>query len=210
MQLTNEWYYFTAVIDPEVCRKIIDLAGDDFAEAKVDTKRGITEQERITGIKPKIGKDESIRISNVKWLTDQWLYDLVWPYMQSANEKSGWKFDIRGAESLQLTRYTPGGFYSWHRDGKSDHLSAYNNPANKFLHGHVRKLSMTLLLNNDFEGGEFEFSSYNKGEQSVNQPEFNKPGSIIFFPSFMEHRVAPVTRGVRYSLVCWMLGPPFK
>ena len=71
-------------------------------------------------------------------------------------------------------------------------------------------LSYKSGLNDDFEGGEFEFAHCEGGEFSVAKPEFEKSGSIIVFPSFMEHRVAPVTRGVRYSLVTWFLGPPFK
>jgi len=44
----------------------------------------------------------------------------------------------------------------------------------------------------------------------ISVPEFNKTGSIVVFPSDMEHRVAPVTKGIRYSLVVWFVGPPFK
>ena len=77
------------------------------------------------------------------------------------------------------------------------------------MHGHVRKLSMTTLLSDGHEGGEFEFACYAKEKCSIAAPKFNKVGSIIVFPSIMEHRVAPVTKGVRYSLVTWFLGPPF-
>ena len=129
--------------------------------------------------------------------------------MQEANQESGWRYDIKFAESMQITRYRKGGFYSFHQDGRGDHLSAYNNPQNAFMHGHVRKLSMTTLLSDNCEGGEFQFASYNKEECKISTPEFNKVGSVIVFPSGMEHRVAPVTKGIRYSLVTWFLGPPF-
>ena len=78
------------------------------------------------------------------------------------------------------------------------------------MHGHVRKLSMTVLLNDNYEGGEFQFVTYNKEECDINTPEFNKTGSIVVFPSDVEHRVTPVTKGIRYSLVVWFLGSPFK
>jgi PKHD-type hydroxylase len=68
---------------------------------------------------------------------------------------------------------------------------------------------MTILLNDSFEGGQFEFASYSKGNCTVTPLEMKK-GQVIVFPSHMEHRVAPVTKGTRYSLVCWFLGPPFK
>ena len=111
---------------------------------------------------------------------------------------------------MQINRYKKGGFYEFHKDCKGDHLSAYNLPDKKFMHGHVRKLSMTVLLNDNYEGGEFQFATIYRGKREIHTPEFNKTGSIIVFPSDMEHRVAPVTKGIRYSLVTWFLGPPFK
>ena len=72
--------------------------------------------------------------------------------------------NIKAAESCQITRYKKGGFYNFHSDGTGDHLSTFNSPDNKFLHGHVRKLSMSVMLNDNFEGGAFEFASYGKEE----------------------------------------------
>ena len=69
---------------------------------------------------------------------------------------------------------------------------------------------MTVLLNDDYEGGEFQFATYNQEKCTIDTAKFNKTGSIIVFPSDMEHRVAPVTKGIRYSLVIWFLGPPFR
>ena len=129
--------------------------------------------------------------------------------MQEANEKAGWGYHIKAAESMQITRYRKGGFYNFHKDGNGDQLSAYHNPQNAFMHGHVRKLSMTTLLSGNYSGGEFQFASYNKEECVISTPEFSKVGSIVVFPSAMEHRVAAVTKGVRYSLVTWFVGPPF-
>ena len=126
--------------------------------------------------------------------------------MEEANEHASWKFDIKAVESIQLTRYKKGGFCGFHGDGRSDHLSAYNLPKNEFFHGKVRKLSMSIILNDDYEGGGFEFATLNK----IYTPDFDKLGSIMVFPSFMMHRVKPVTKGTRYSLVSWFLGPPFK
>ena len=72
----------------------------------------------------------------------------------------------------------------------------------------VRKLSMTVVLNANFEGGAFEFASYGKEKCEINPIEASA-GSVIVFPSFNEHRVAQITKGTRYSVVCWFLGPPF-
>ena len=116
--------------------------------------------------------------------------------------------DINAAENIQLTRYQKGGFYEWHKDGPSDTLAAYDNSKINILHGNVRKISMSLILNDDFEGGNFEFCSYAAPKNNVTRIEANA-GDMIFFTSGMEHRVLPVTKGERYSLVVWFLGPPF-
>ena len=154
--------------------------------------------------------DNRVRISDVSWTNEQWVYDIIWPYMVKSNESAGWNFDIKSAEDIQITKYSVGGFYNWHKDGFSDGLSVYDNPEKELYHGNVRKLSMTILLNDDYEGGEFQFANYSVGKFKSVSPEVNKMGSVIVFPSFMEHRVSPVTKGTRYSLVTWFLGPPFK
>jgi len=202
------------------CDEIINLAKGKWEESGVNAnKEAPTDEERITGINPNFGIDKKERIfgidkkeriSDISWTTDQWIYDIIRPYMEEANEHAGWKYDIKGAEGMQISRYKKGGFQAFHRDGAGDHLSAYDIPNNKVMHGHVRKLSMTVLLNDDYEGGEFQFATYSKEECIIYTPEFNKIGSIIMFPSYIEHGVTPVTKGIRYSLVTWFVGPPFK
>mgnify|MGYP003641320843 FL=1 len=61
---------------------------------------------------------------------------------------------------------------------------------------------MSLILNDDYEGGEFE--TWSSGKKKF------KKGSMIFFPSWVLHKVNPVTKGTRYSLVVWFLGAPFR
>ena len=207
---TNDWFYFTDGLDKNTCDKIRNVAKGKWQKSKVNTKKDTTDEERITGAKLIPGIDKNNRISDIVWTTDQWIYDTIWPWMQEANERAGWKYDIRAAEIMQITRYKKGGFYYFHKDGKGDHLSTYDRPDSEFMHGYVRKLSMTVLLNDNYEGGEFQFATYNQEKCTIETPEFNKTGSIIVFPSGMEHRVAPVTQGTRYSLVVWFEGPPFK
>jgi len=207
--LTNEWYIFEGALDKKTCNKIKRLARNNWEESSVDTSKDITDEERKTGRKGDYKPDSKTRISDVSWVTDQWVYDTIWPYMQEANQEAGWGYHIKAAESMQITRYRKGGFYYFHQDGNGDHLSAYHNPNNAFMHGHVRKLSMTTLLSDSYEGGEFQFASYGKEECKISTPEFSKVGSIVVFPSAMEHRVAPVTKGIRHSLVTWFVGPPF-
>ena len=112
---------------------------------------------------------------------------------------------------MQITRYEKGGFYTNHKDGMADSLSAYDIPKNPFLHGKVRKISMSIILNDNFEGGDFEFITPSTGTKEISVDTIKpKVGQIIFFLSGVEHRVAPVTKGTRYSLVSWFLGSPIK
>ena len=210
MYSTNVWFNFIDVLDKKTCNKIRNSAKGRWKTSGVNIKKDITGEERITGEKLIYATDKNERISDVVWTSDQWIYDTIWPWMEQANERAGWKYDIRTAEGMQITRYKKGGFYDFHKDGKGDHLSVYDEPNNKFLNGHVRKLSMTVLLNDNYEGGEFQFATLKDEKCTIDTPEFNKTGSIVVFPSDMEHRVAPVTKGIRYSLVAWFVGPPFK
>ena len=112
------------------------------------------------------------------------------------NEKY-YRFDLNGYDMFQYTTYDKDGKYGWHMDTRLD----------KGNDQQTRKLSMTLLLNDDFEGGDFMI---NEGsEQKPTKVEMKK-GRAIFFPSFMIHQVTPVTSGIRKSLVVWVVGPKFK
>ena len=209
MLSVNEWFVFDKALDDKICNKLKRHASKRWEVSAVDTKSDTTDEERKSGRKTEMAVDKKTRISDVAWTNDQWVYDLIWPYMMRANEHSGWQYEISSAESAQITRYKKGGFYDFHRDGFGCHLVKYNSPDNAFTHDKVRKLSMTILLNDSFEGGQFEFASYSKEKCNITPLEMKK-GQIVVFPSHMEHRVAPVTKGTRYSLVCWFLGPPFK
>jgi len=210
VKLVNEWFYFNNAIPKQTCNKIKNLDNGRFKSASVDTYMDTTEEERKIGRKNDFNVDAKIRISDVAWTNEQWLIDLIWPYMIGANEQAGWNFDIKSVEAMQITKYGAGGFYEWHKDGGADCLSTYNRPDNEFLHGNARKLSMTVLLNSSYKGGEFQFCTYEKEGSSIHTPELNTVGTVIVFPSFMEHRVKPIIKGTRYSLVAWFLGPPFK
>ena len=177
-------------LSPEICQDLINLGEGKWNAAKTFG----SEQNGISL--------ENVRKSEIVWIKEQWVYDLIWGYMLAANEQAGWKYEVVAAESCQITRYTKDGFYSWHKDGIGSHNEVNNEPDNEFLHGNTRKLSMSIILNDDFEGGDFEIH----GEDIPKLPK----GSIIVFPSFMDHRVSPVTKGTRYSLITWFVGPPFK
>ena len=189
MLKSNYYWYWDKEISHEICQKLIKIGEGNWEKAKIfgDTT------------------PYNIRKSDVVWIRGQWVYDLIWKYMSAANEQAGWKYNIIAAEDCQITRYTKDGFYSWHKDGIGSHNDVHNEPdSNEFLHGNTRKLSMSIILNSNFEGGDFEMRDLDNRVPRLEE------GSIIVFPSFIEHRVAPVTKGIRYSLVAWFVGPPFK
>ena len=123
---------------------------------------------------------------------------------------AGWNFEWSRAENCQFTKYKLNQYYDWHCDSWD---KPYDKP-NTEDHGKIRKLSMTCQLvdGSEYEGGELEFQARNLDDPNSTQlcTEIMPKGSIVVFPSFVWHRVKPVTSGTRYSLVVWHLGEPFK
>ena len=190
--LNSEFGVFTypSKLDGEFCDKVITLADNSWEFGEVKDENAC---EKV---------DAGLRKSEVYWTTEQWLVDSIWPFMEVANELSGLMFDIERVEDVQITKYKPGCFYEFHVDSYSSHHF-------KNKHGKVRKLSMTIQLNDDYEGGEFQIARCYKGKLQIETLEKSK-GTVIVFPSSLEHRVKKVTSGERYSLVAWFLGSPLK
>ena len=206
-----EWVCFEDGLDEDACDKIIRLAEDKLEKVSDEEETHDRPLENL----------EDPKKTDIVWTDEQWIYDAVWPSMAQANKEAGWKYEINSAETFQIARYKKGMFYDWHADGKGDHFSAYDTPTNKLTHGRTRKLTMGLLLNDDFEGGEFQIVKYDHlkplmRETWVDRVPDNhistvdlKKGSIVMFPSDMYHRVKPVTKGIRYTITLWFLGPPY-
>lgn len=144
--------------------------------------------------------DSELRRSEVRWLSrsERRLDAVTFRVMDAAervnNDKFG--FDLRGFDSIQFTTYRAenAGHYDWHED-----LAWVSDKEV------CRKLSCVILLSSplDFDGGGLEF------QRQKAQPALAQ-GDAIFFPSFHHHRVLPVTRGVRQTLVTWFNGPSFR
>jgi len=154
------------------------------------------------------------RNSDLVWLDDTWIYKEIHPFIHQANKNAGWNFNWDRSESCQFTKYKLNQYYDWHCDSW-DKVYKSKGPER----GKIRKLSMTCQLTDgsEYSGGEleFDFRQYSPQMRDESQhlrkvPEILPKGSIIVFPSFVWHRVKPVTKGVRYSLVAWHLGYPFK
>jgi len=153
--------------------------------------------------------DKKVRNSNISFSGDQYFYDLFCPFVDSANEQAGWKYDVDWFEAVQIAKYKKDQHYSWHKDGSGDHFGVYTDEGN--LKGKVRKLSLISCISNGFDGGELEFSIQDSegNKNSILTPEL-KIGDVVVFPSFVQHRSTPITKGTKYSVTMWCLGPPFR
>ena len=146
--------------------------------------------------------DTNFRNSDVAWFVPTAETKEIWEKIVTAIAEANrqfFNFDLTGCyEPAQLTLYKAEelGKYNWHID------SNYKSQLPP------RKLSMSLLLSNpsEFEGGEFQIKP--EDDEPVNLEQ--QQGRAWFFPSHTLHRVAPVTRGIRRSLVLWVGGPAFK
>lgn len=126
---------------------------------------------------------------------DYWLGDVFRGVCNMANQECKWGYNVTGNEAIQFAEYGVGQHYNWHVD--TFPLSGRNTD---------RKITVVCLLNDpsEFTDGEFQMRLYN---------EYTAPlikGSVIAFPSILEHRVTPVLSGVRYSATMWFNGPRFR
>ena len=154
------------------------------------------------GAETGLGANTDVRSGTVNFHNQQGVYDLIWPYMQGANIGAEWNFEISAAEDYQISKYEVGDFYSTHMDCLGTNSTKWIQNDNSILHNKTRKISMSLILNDDYEGGELILFDVGAMKQEV--------GTMIFFPSFLPHEVTPVTKGTRYSLVMWFLGTPWR
>ena len=216
MNLNDYYWYFESAIPAEVCDRIVK-AGLAKQEEEALTG-GLSLSKKLKLKKKELSDLKKLRISNVSWLDDRWIYDAVQPYIHKANKNAGWNFEWDYSETCQFTKYKKGQHYGWHCDAWPMPYGAGSeaNDLNKNTIGKIRKLSVTVSLSDpkDYTGGELEFDFRNTNPDKKHNrqtcKEIRPKGSVVVFPSHVWHRVKPVTKGVRYSLVIWNLGYPFR
>lgn len=172
-------------LTPEECAKVLELWNESES---VEARTGADANAQ--------SPDYSKRKSRICWLAygekTSWLFHKLFKAVDDANTFR-FMFDINGFfEHLQLTKYeNEGGHYDWHEDAGGLQFS-------------IRKLSIVVQLTDpsEYEGGEFEVFGEGKAEKTK--------GTIFVMPSFVTHKVNPVTSGTRFSLVAWVSGPPFR
>ena len=177
------------IFTPEQCKMVIEAGR---SEPKQNAYVGNDKGTRGGVI------DTEVRTSHISWIPFSKTPEMYKDIEKVMKTTNGNHFGFDGmqiTEMAQYTEYPEGGFYDWHID--SD-VNFAHEPT-------VRKISMTLLLSpeNEFEGGDLELMKEGK-------PAKLKQGHAIFFASFIRHRVTPVIRGTRKSLVMWFGGTPLR
>ena len=126
---------------------------------------------------------------------DHWFGHLLRGYGLKGNEECKWNYEVTEHEAVQFASYGAEQHYDWH----VDIFPLAGAPTD-------RKITVICLMSDpsEFEAGELQVRLYS---------EYTAPlvkGSVIAFPSILEHRVVPVTSGVRTSATMWLSGPRFR
>ncbi len=186
--MNNVWEIWPSAFSAEECDAIVAKAATYPAKAAMV---GVDNPNRV---------EQTLRESTIRWIPPQGEPRLVQRIMAlvKVSNRRNFGFDIAELFDIQFTEYhgSRGDKYDWHQDVRLKGPMPYD-----------RKLSVVVQLSDrgSYEGGTFEFST-------VEPPgaAFEARGSVLIFPSFLQHRVLPVTSGVRHSLVTWVEGPRWR
>ena len=208
MALQSVWYY------TDIPEKIVKIIEEDLSE-KFDPQMA---DSKLGG--DILNKDK--RNSQNAWIpTAHWVGGFMWHYIQRANREN-FLYDLRciDGESMQYTRYEEGQYYGWHNDAGLQTQYKPVSVSNRVTGEHtmqdfvnencemVRKLSFAMQLSDpdDYEGGNVQL--LDEAGNSYICPR--KRGAMILFDSRTQHRVLPVKKGTRKSIVGWTVGPRWK
>tara|TARA_R110002020_G_C16220207_1_gene767601 strand:- start:545 stop:1132 length:588 start_codon:yes stop_codon:yes gene_type:complete len=191
------WQMWCGYFHADECQNIIEL-GSELA---------IQEGSIGHGVGSKLNPE--LRRSKVRWFSRgderyQWIFRRLDNSFQYAN-MNAFNFELSYFREIQFTEYDASyeGKYDWHED-----LTWCRK------HPTSRKLSICVQLSDpsDYEGGNLELDDKQMGgkDQNPDAEHLRQLGTTMVFPSFLRHRVTPVTSGKRYSLVSWYEGPPFR
>ena len=176
------------------------LLSDPFCDDVIKLASELDQEQATVGL----NNTDSVRRSKVRWINrnerSEFVYQILTQLFKDFNRQV-FGFNIDHVPEIQFTEYDESeqGHYDWHLDVISDGPVSYD-----------RKLSMSIQLSpsTSYVGGDLQF--YDSGSGGLPADEIRSRGTVIAFPSFMPHRVTPVTQGKRLSLVAWMEGPKFQ
>lgn len=181
--MSHKPIWYIKQIPPELC----DMAVADFLT--------LPSEDAAMGDNGQV-KDYSHRNTTIRFApSGHWFSYILHGVAKEGNFASGWLYDIAGYENIQFAEYGPEQHYNWHVDVFPMSHKDFD-----------RKVSVICLLSDpsEFEGGEFEVKLYQEYKAPL------KKGSVIAFPSILEHRVTPVISGLRRSATVWLNGPKFR
>ena len=188
------WYLYPKIVSDQKVEEIVKFGlSENFWDGTLKVNNDDKDYKEY--------EDKTFRRSKVSFL-DRYqhseIYDLVYNFVCEANNKA-FGFDINRLETLQFTLYNEKdkGHYDWHPDTNW----VEDEPSQ-------RKLSIIMQLSNpsEYEGGNLEI--WRNNNDYINLPK--TPGSITFFPSFLPHRVTPITKGVRRNFIGFVMGRPYR
>jgi PKHD-type hydroxylase len=200
------------IINPYQCDQLKELFEDNehLQTAGMTGSRFEPSPDSEIANNPDVRNVKIIRILE-NFSNDQMIQNVVNGIMSIVDQvnQSSFRFDIDAFHQIELAKYDEGGKYEFHTD------------TGAFEASRCRKLSFSLSLTDEeeYSGGELSFfgiqppPDQNLTPEELKTPQWNyKPpvGSIVIFPSFMPHKVNPVTEGTRYSMFGWFEGPRFK
>ena len=172
----------------------------EFSKESMEIIDSATEKQKLKWEQGVLHKndDKLARKSQIAWITNRKLSNMLSDMATVINRRCDWNLRLETIEPVQYGMYRSDDYYDWHVD--------QHKQPNK---GSVRKVSMSLFLSEDYEGGEFDLDLYKPGIDPRYE-SFKLPiGSAIFFQSDVWHRVRPVKSGVRTSIVAWFSGPAY-
>ena len=186
--MINYWHCFPSAFPKEKCEELKEIyKAEKTVQGVVGPKQEVIKEIRLSKVLPvAFGSQYNFLLTS-----------LLHQYITIANRES-FGVHLNNYSEHQIARYNEGDFYAYHVDD----FTTTNIKSN-------RKLSVTLQLSDteDYEGGDFQFMKY------INPPEkvqIRKVGTVLIFPSFLQHRVTKVTKGSRYSVVGWYEGNDWK
>lgn len=182
----GNYYMFKECFSADECEKIVKLAKGKFLhDGKIMGSHSVNPYRR----------------SKICWIENdsstKWIYDKLIPLIVEAN--TIWNFDLSAiVEHIQYSEYdaSENGHYDYHYDLGDTSESKY------------RKVSIIVQLcdEKEYNGGDVNICTAFSKDVIIPKTK----GTTVMFPSYLLHKVCPVTRGNRKSLVLWISGPPFR
>jgi hypothetical protein len=179
----DNFYYFQDAVSSGFCDTLIK----EYSKKEVEKLPPLVGQDYDSRIDLNYRKVERLPLH-----LNQGIGATLTAYSLSINNDK-WQYAVTHTNQTEFLVYDIDGKYEAHVDTFHMHSNE------------TRKLTSIVFLNDDFEGGKFYIQTQ---KEKVYPPQAK--GTIIVFPAFMLHGVEPVTKGIRYSVVSWLVGPYFK